>query len=135
MTKKTKKAYLAVFKYIEDKLFKLKPAQFMTDYEDGMRSAIRKYWSSNVTIRGCFFHFCQAILRRCRKLGMVRFLKNSENGRRIQKSLMSLPLLPADSIQEGYESIKHFTRENNLWSNFSPLFAYFDRYWLIQVYE
>lgn len=49
MTKKTKKAYLAVFKYIEDKLFKLKPAQFMTDYEDGMRSAIRKYWSSNVT--------------------------------------------------------------------------------------
>lgn len=132
MTRKTTKAYIAVFKYIEEKLFKLKPSQFMTDYEEGMRSAIRKYWS-NVSIRGCFFHFCRAILKRCRKLGMVKFLRRNPTGKRIQKSIMSLPLLPADRIMEGYENIKNFTRECGLWKKFSAIFNYFDQYWLPQV--
>lgn len=37
MSRKTADCYEAVFKFVEKKLFKLQPAVFMTDYEDGMR--------------------------------------------------------------------------------------------------
>ena len=104
----------------------------MTDYEDGMRLAIRKHWP-NVEIRGCFFHYCRAILRKCRKLGMKKSLKNCADARRIKRSLMSLPLLPGDNIKEGYDCIKVFAQKSKLFSKFSRLFAYFEGYWIHQV--
>lgn len=52
MSRKTAACYTAVFKFIEKKLFQLDPKEMMTDFESGMRSAIRKYWPK-VTLRGC----------------------------------------------------------------------------------
>lgn len=46
---------------------------------------------------------------------------------------MSLPLLPADRFEEGYESIKDFARKKRLFNSFGALFGYFQRYWYNQV--
>lgn len=132
MTRKTAKSYLAVFRFIEQNLFKLEPAEVMTDYEDGMRLAIRTQWP-NVIIRGCWFHYVRAILRRCRKLGMVQLLKKNSNARVIQKNLMSLPLLPSVQIEEGYCFIKKFAQKKKLLSRFTLLFDYMEDYWFRQV--
>lgn len=53
MTRKTSECYKAVFNLIEEKILKLQPNVIMTDYEDGMRLAIRSHWS-NVNLRGCW---------------------------------------------------------------------------------
>lgn len=54
MTRKTAQSYLALFEYIEQKLFELDPKEMMTDFEKGMRKAIKICWP-DVILRGCWF--------------------------------------------------------------------------------
>lgn len=129
MSRKTTESYLAVFKFIEQKLFKFQPTVFMSDYEDGLRKAIRECWP-NVTIRGCWFHFCRAIMRRSKKTGMTKLLMRNKTAKIIQRELMSLPLLPADNLQEGFDCIVEFSRKKKLFEQFSSLFVYIQSYWL-----
>lgn len=129
MTRKTALSYQALFKYIEEKVFKLQPEEFMTDYEDGMRLAIKKSWPK-VKVRGCWFHYCRAILRRCRKLGMDALVKKSKNAKAIKRQLAALPLLPKNQISEGFEAIKKFSAKKRLSKKFDPLFKYVQSYWL-----
>lgn len=132
MTRKTAKSYLAVFEYIERNLFALGPKEFMTDFEDGMRLAIKKHWP-NVVIRGCWFHLCRAIDNKTRALGMVKMLKSHQDARMLKKQLMSLPLLPADQIIEGYKAIKKMAKQCKMLKKLKSLFIYFENYWLKQV--
>lgn len=132
MTRKTAEAYLAVFDYIETKLFELQPKEFMTDFEEGMRLAIRIRWP-NAVIRGCWFHLCRAIENKTKSLGLTKILKSNSVARMVKKQLMSLALLPADRITVGYASIKLMAREKKLLKKFQSLFAYFESYWLKQV--
>lgn len=130
MTRKTTECYIAVFEFIERNLFKLKPAEFMTDFEDGMRKAIKKRWPK-AKIRGCWFHLCRAIERRYRKLGLHKLKRT--NGKKIKKMLMNIPLLPENMIMEGFFSIIAFAKRKRLFKHFARLFSYFSRYWLNQV--
>lgn len=130
MTRKTSKCYLELFKFLEEKLqFQFQPKVFMTDYEEGMRLAIKEMWK-DVDIRGCWFHFCRAILKRARKLGMMKLLNRKPKAWIIIRSLMSLALLTADRINEGYKAIKCYANKIRLLGEFKELFVYFERYWL-----
>lgn len=131
-TRKTEECYTAVFKFITKKLFKMRPNLVMVDYENGLRASIRKCWP-RVQIRGCWFHYCKAINRRCRKHNMTKLLKKNSGAKKIKKALMSLPLLPEDKIIEGYESIKKLARKKRLFKRFSSIFSYFESFWLRQV--
>lgn len=132
MTRKTTEAYMNVFEFIEQKLFKMKPVLVMTDYEDGMRLAIRKYWP-NVEIRGCWFHLKRAINRKCRNLGLKRTIEQNVNARKVKEMLANIPLLPSTQILEAYASIKKYANKKKLGKRFVNLFSYFERYWLKQV--
>lgn len=132
MTRKTSECYKAVFDFIERNLFKLQPNEIITDYENGMRKAIKECWPE-VELHGCWFHYCQAIRKRCRKHNLTKLLKKNRSAKIIQKSIMSLPLLPAELIKEGYDCIKKFARKKRQFKRFNALFKYFERYWLKQV--
>lgn len=133
MTNKTIEAYEDVFKFIEDNLFKLEPELLMTDFEGAMRTAIKKFWP-NCKICGCWFHFKQAVLRKCNTLpGIKALLKKSFHARKIKYMLMSIPLLPEDKIEEGYQSIKDYATKWKLAEKFAELFSYFERQWLKEV--
>lgn len=130
MTRKTAECYDAVYKYIEENIFQLERDQFMTDYEEGMRSAISNHWKG-VEIRGCWFHLCRALWRRACKLGMSRkYLQKNSDAMQILKRLMCLPLVPANRIDEGFRTIKSFARKKKLSTRYSKFFVYFERYWL-----
>lgn len=110
----------------------MRPSEVMADYEGGLRAAIRRCWP-NVRLYGCWFHYCKAINKRYRKLNMAKLLRNNANAKRVQKALMSLPLLPVEQIIEGYECIKKMARRKKLVKSFTYLFKYFESYWLKQV--
>lgn len=64
MSRKTKKAYKSVFKFIDKKIIKMSNVvSFTTDYELAMRNALRELFP-NVRRFACYFHFCQAVKRR-----------------------------------------------------------------------
>lgn len=132
MTRKTSQAYLAVFKLIENKLLKLEPAEFMTDFEDGMRLAIRNNWP-NTTIRGCWFHFKRAINRKCVSFGLKWYLQRNNEANMIVSMLGNLPLLPAHRIQEAYNGIKNLSKQKSVNVQLNDVFKYFECYWIKQV--
>lgn len=133
MTNKTTEAYEEVFKFIEAESFKLEPSSCMTDYEEALRGAIKNVWP-NCDIRGYEFHYKQAINRRCKADPILReLLKKSFMARKIKRMLMSIPLLPANKILEGYKIIPNFAKEKKLDRQFAKLFLYFERQWLRKV--
>lgn len=129
MTRKTAESYKALFEYIEKEIFELIPNEFMTDYEDGMRLAIKTRWP-NVKIRGCWFHYSKAILKRCNKLNLRKILKENADAKAIKMQLAALPLLPAHQIEEGFAVIKKSAKKKKLSKRFERLFSYVRSYWL-----
>lgn len=134
MTKKTTSCYTAVFKFIEKVIFPLDAAEFMTDFERGLRKALANVYP-NVRIRGCWFHFCSALRKKSRALGMNTLFTQRPNAKMIIKMLMSLPLLPPENFQEGYNQIKNLSHELELSDKFDQFFHYFESYWIAQVLE
>lgn len=131
MSRKTKSAYLAVFKYIEENIFLMAPTKLMTDFENGMRSALKTVYPS-AELSGCWFHMLQAIRRKCKTF--KNFYKNlkmsSSKVTALYKKILLLPLLPAAKIVEAYYLLKIEADVNMVCDLFEPLFKYFKSHWL-----
>lgn len=132
MSCKTTKAYQSVFQYIENNIFNLEPSQFLTDFEAGLRKALELCYPFAI-ILGCWFHYCSAIRRRVMSLRLYKLIAENRNARSIYKKIMSLPLLPPESILEGYEIILNEAETNRLSRTFKKVFEYYERFWLRQV--
>lgn len=132
MSNRKAQSYEAVFNFIENRIFKLKPKGLMTDWEAGMRNALRKCYPE-ATLRGCWYHFCAAIRKKCLVIGLHSILKCNADARLIKKLITSLPLLPPENFEEGYAHIKNMANEFDLSSEFETLFSYFENYWINQV--
>lgn len=81
MDRKTTSAYVEVFKYLQKVLKNTVITKCMSDYENGLRLALRTVFP-NIILRGCYFHFAKCIFE------------------------MSLALLPQSEIQKGIQIIK-----------------------------
>lgn len=132
MSNRTTESYKAVFDFIESRIFKLEPTGLMTDWEAGMRNALRVCYPEAI-LRGCWYHFCAAIRKKCLMLGLHSILKYEADARLIKFQITSLPLLPPESFEEGYEYIKNMAKDFDLFSTFQALFSYFEGYWIGQV--
>lgn len=132
MNRKTPECYMAVFRFIEKKLLKLEPFIVMTDYEDGLRKAVKKCWP-NVSIRGCWWHYKRAVHKKCISFGMAKIFKKRAEAREIKRMLTNIPLLPEESVVEGYARVKEYARKKNMLESFRETFKYYEQYWLKQV--
>lgn len=129
MTRNTTKAYKLVIQYIEDNIFKLRPAKFITDFEAPMRKAIKECYPG-VELHGCWYHYCAAIRRKVVSLGLYDLVKNDWNARSIYRKLKSWPLLPSNRTIEGFKIIEEETRNFGLHKDFKAFFTYFKGFWL-----
>lgn len=129
MSNKSAEIYQAVYEFIEQYVFEMKPDEFMTDFEAGMRKAINKCYPKAI-LRGCWFHFKAALRRRFMSLHMYRLITDDMNARKIHRMLSNLPLLPPQSIEKGYQIIKEDAQSKKLMGVFNTIFIYFERYWL-----
>lgn len=133
MTERTSACYQSVFRTIEQKLFELEPDELITDFEAGLRHAIRKRFPE-ARLRGCWYHYCAAVRKRLVKLGLSKLFKSNDLAKIIKKQLMCLPLLPSEFFEEGYTYIKDKTIEWELFDRFAAFFKYYENYWFKQVY-
>lgn len=129
MTNKSTELYERIFKYIEKNIFKLQPARFMADFESGLRKAIKNCYPY-VALNGCWYHYCCSIRRRLVSIHMHQFIENHHEARIIYRKLLSLPLLPAQSIVGGFDMIKAEAKAHGIYKEFKKFFEYFNDYWL-----
>lgn len=134
MTKKTIKCYTAVFQYIESNVFHLEPSEIITDFEAGMRKSIKHVYPDTV-LRGCWFHYCSAVRKKFLELGLHALIRSCPEAKLILKEIMSLPLLPADKILQGYLHVKKITEEYGISKSFENFFSYFESFWLVEVMD
>lgn len=132
MSKKSTPCYVSVFEYIEKNVFKLEPAEFMADFEGGLGKAINQVYPYS-TLRGCWYHYCSALLKRSRKLGMSYLIRTNADAKVILKSMMSLPLLSSNQFEQGYFHIKQMAEVSDLTNEFRGFFSYFDSFWIHMV--
>lgn len=108
------------------------PAQFMTDFESGLRKAINECYPHAV-LHGCWYHFCASVRRYLLGLKLKELTEKNPDAKTIYRKLLSLPLLPPDSILAGYNIVKGEAKNKKLWNKFKPMFEYFESYWMAMV--
>ncbi|CAF0969509.1 unnamed protein product [Brachionus calyciflorus] len=81
----------------------LNPKYVMADFEKASRHAIQ-YHFPNIIIKGCWFHFKQAIFRRAVRIGLKQHYSKDEY-RDFINLLGALALIPIEHVQQQSQSI------------------------------
>lgn len=133
MSRKSTNAYESVFQYIKKNIFDMDGYSFMTDYETSMRNALKNTFPL-CKFYACWFHFCQAIKRRCEQDNTLRLLiKTDQHINKIYHKFLCLPLLPAADIPQGFEIIKIELNCLPGKKAFQDFLKYFRNQWLKRV--
>ena len=115
MARKSREAYKKLFRVLKDKAIEnqvhLEPQFITIDFESGLIPAINSEFPS-VEIHGCYFHFCQAIHRKIRHVGLALSYQENPQIRLTTRMLMALAFLPSNMIHLGFTEICNSTPEN-----------------------
>jgi MULE transposase domain len=125
MNKKSQEAYEDVFKVLDALNFK--PSTLMLDFEQATINAARVIWK-DITIHGCYFHFCQALWKNA--VDKIKMQKRKAEKCSIVKMYMRLALLPLDKIIEGIDAILEVQRAKHLSTEFEIFHTYFVKQWV-----
>ncbi|XP_076660376.1 uncharacterized protein LOC143364211 [Halictus rubicundus] len=107
----TKAMYIAIWRKIKELAPMLhKNLKFtMTDYETAAMIALEQQFPSS-SVKGCWFHYNQALLRKWRHLGLT------DAPTKVLSMAMTLALAPADLFEKGFTEIEReaafFTAEH-----------------------
>ncbi|RNA13080.1 Ragulator complex LAMTOR3 [Brachionus plicatilis] len=106
----------------------LNSKRVMTDFEALSTFAIQFHFP-NVVIKGCWFHFRQAIFRRAVRLGLKQHYHLDEH-RELINLFGALALIPIEKINEGFEIIKLFKPND---AKCDQMLTYFENQWLNKI--
>ncbi len=103
----------------------------MGDFEQASHNAMRNTFPG-AQMGGCQFHYCQAVWKKCQKLGLTDTYKSNARFKMLVKKLMSIPYLPAHLIEGTATAL--FTADVNVdihtMTKIRKLKAYFFRFWV-----
>ena len=137
LTHKDATIYLEALQALVDNCPRLLPQVIMVDFEQALRSALSSTFAG-AEIDGCYFHYCQAILRNLNQLGYkVDYESVSTDpatGLKIHsplhtwaKRLMMLAMVPVDEVPAVFNTIVEAVPED---LQLDPLLGYFERTWI-----
>lgn len=115
-------------------IFELTAVSFMTDYECGMRKALAEMYPA-ANLNSCWFHYCQAIRRKCSKfVGFFEKVQSKNSAEKLFLKFLALPLLPANKIKEAFNMLKLSAEAmDDNGKLFKPLLKYYEAQWLQRI--
>ncbi|XP_044597266.1 uncharacterized protein LOC123273860 [Cotesia glomerata] len=127
MSRKSKPCYCSVVNHFKQVAPHLQVLSVTTDFEVGLRSVFRTLYP-NAVLKGCYFHFVQALMKKAKKKGLLDVLNDWDDGKDFFRKIITLALLPSHQI------ILAFNWLLTVYSAFQPAFyqflQYFQSYWL-----
>lgn len=134
LSSKTQMAYTNMFSAIRAKLSEhgvsFSPHEIQIDFEYAAYNAARLAFPEAV-IKGCFFHFGQAIWRKVQSLNMTSEFNRNLLFEDFVKLMSALALVPCDRIDEAWTHILSLCPNGP--DAISDLIAYFTSTWLVPV--
>ena len=105
---KSSNTYQKIFQHLKNNSygFKLNPKIIMSDFENGLISAVRIFFNNKVVHLGCHFHFTNALVKNISIVGLKS--ENEEPNSEIHKWLRLFTLLPfvqPENLQQAFNSI------------------------------
>ncbi|CAF1069668.1 unnamed protein product [Brachionus calyciflorus] len=126
---KDEKTYRDVFGKLKDIAIErnilLSPKSVMTDFEKASTNAF-VYHFHDVELKGCWFHFRQAINRNAGLYGLKQHFREHEYKRFIN-SLGSLALVSLNLVQDGFNYVRNIMPND---PKCLQLYDYFERQWI-----
>ncbi|VDH91609.1 Hypothetical predicted protein [Mytilus galloprovincialis] len=113
MSRKKTKDYKPILECLKRKIGVLHVEGFCLDFEKGAWKAIRHIFP-NASIKGCAFHFGQAIWRKVQDLGLKTTYSSRGVEYRYIRTLMALPFLPHSDIRPAFNTLKERANSQEL---------------------
>ena len=117
---KKQKTYKYLFKTIK-KSIKTYPKFINCDFELAAINAFKNIFKE-AKVYGCYFHFSQAILRKCKQLGGTKSYYKDKDLRKLQKELQSLAYVRIHDVPTAFLNIK-----DNSPTKFKTIINYFEK--------
>lgn len=132
MTVRSHSIYSAIFAYLREQMpDTIAPSNIFSNYDAEMMDAL-KILFPEATVRGYYFHYTAAVLNRMRLLKMLK--QNKGHAASGIKMLLVLPLLPANYIRTGLQSIKKWLVDKKIMTpQFENLCDFIEQQWLIRI--
>ena len=140
MSQRRKVNYLAIFNRVLDLLqvrFHAKPfvTRIIVDFEYAIWQCLRQIrdeerFREGFEVKGCLFHFCQAVYRRVIKFHLDHYYINDSKIRFIIKMLMALPLLPLEDILQQFQELRVDILKSTKANSLLSLYDYMYRVWM-----
>ncbi|KAK3086339.1 hypothetical protein FSP39_017052 [Pinctada imbricata] len=125
MSRRQKKDYDKVFQHIRSPLPNARVQSFTLDFEAATWRSIQEVFPE-ADIRGCSFHWGQAVMRKVANLGLKTTYNQRKTTYHSIRQLLSLPYLPADHIVPAFNSLKMSATTQPL----KDLMTYLENTWL-----
>ena len=126
---KTRNTYYRMFEILKGSMARLNlqwnPAVIMTDFEQAMIACLRLQFPGSA-MKGCNFHFAQAIWRQVQHLGLTQDYRETPEVRRVIRSLMALAHVPVAHVRRMFHTLSNM----NGAAAVPELLNYFQRTWL-----
>ncbi|KAG8035984.1 hypothetical protein G9C98_003111 [Cotesia typhae] len=107
------------------------PDNIMTDFESGLKAAIRIIYPE-ANHNGCFFHFCQALIKRLKKDKLFEAIRTRKYDQIIIRKFMGLAFLPVIDVIRGYHWLLNAIPED-IKNRLYPFIAYFYDEWIVRT--
>ena len=104
MSKRRERDYRAVFQAVRDLAPNLEVVTVTTDFEIAIWTAARAVFE-DVTMRGCSFHWAQAVWRKLQELGLATSYMNSGPAQDYMRLIFALPFIPAEHIRPSFRHL------------------------------
>ena len=108
-----------------DDIADISPDTVLTDYELGLRNAVRSIWPG-ATLRGCYFHFTQCLWRRFAQSDLVpEYQVPGSDVRKAFKMVGALPFVPLGDVEMAWRHLKPTIPDD-----MAPFTSYFETTWM-----
>ena len=129
---KTRDSYCEALREIQKISFEagksVDPEQITTDFELALQQAIKLIFC-NCVLKGCWFHYSQALLRKVGQLGIKTKYKVDYKFRFWINQFISLALIPIETLENAFDKIIEGAKQFNS-EPISNFLKYFIKQWL-----
>ena len=105
MSSRRKEDYNDIFNEINNLVPINRVVRIVADFERAVWGSVKEIYP-NVQMKGCFFHFCQSVMRRVQLIGLKPSYSNNEGINLLVRCLMALPLIPSAHIISTFNTLK-----------------------------
>jgi hypothetical protein len=134
-TSKSTEFYVRFFRWLKQyaQPIQLRWTHVKLDFESGLIPAINLEFG-NLVKEGCYFHFCTAVNRKMKSIGLSRYYDHNIDIKRFIKCLTALAFLPVHRVVGAFNELRgHFfpvQANDETTIKLNELLDYFEHTWL-----